>query len=239
MTSLSRNSPLQFQNPIFVIGCVRSGTTLLRAMLNAHPNIAIPYEPVSFSRIISTRSPWSCRWTRKDVHQPIEEFLAYPAVQFWKLGVSAVLAELGEGEVFGYGDMLRAIYSAYARRAGKPRWGDKTPSNTFELPYLVREFPEAQFVHIVRDGRDVFLSWCKVDWARYDVVQAAKRWRHWVYEAYELGETLGSTQYLQLRYEDLVRDPRSHLQAVCRFLREPFDERMLDYHQEQHLLSFA
>ena len=82
------------QRPIFIIGCVRSGTTLLRAMLTAHPRIAIPYEAHAFSRIVSVPSPWSHRWSRDEVTQPIEEFLAHPAVQFWKLDIAQVLAEL-------------------------------------------------------------------------------------------------------------------------------------------------
>ncbi|MDP3722831.1 MAG: sulfotransferase [Candidatus Omnitrophota bacterium] len=222
--------------PVFIVGCQRSGTTLLRAMLNAHPRIAIPYEAHQFSKMLSTEHPWNATWTRDQVTRPIEEFLSHPKPSQWGLTPAAVQQELRPVDTFRFSDILRAIYAAYARKEGKPRWGDKTPSNTFELPYLLREFPEAQFVHIVRDGRDVFLSWCKVDWARYDVVQAAKRWRHWVHEAYELGETLGSAQYLQLRYEDLVRDPRGHLHTICRFLGEFFDERMLTYHKECNLV---
>lgn len=222
--------------PIFIIGCERSGTTLLRAMLNAHPNIAIPYEAHQFSKIFSTPQPWDGAWSSDQVAGPVMEFLRQPKPAQWGLTKEVVLEELGTSATFRVSDILRGIYRAYARQHGKARWGDKTPSNTFELPFLIREFPDAQFIHIVRDGRDVYLSWLKVDWAHYDVTSAAKRWKPWVQAADRPGKSLGPEQYFRLRYEDLVPDPRGQLQRVCRFLNEPFDERMLRYHEERGLV---
>jgi hypothetical protein len=143
--------------------------------------------------------------------------------------------ELGSKARYRFADIIRAAYSAYAKKEGKPRWGDKTPPNAFDLPDLMRDFPDAQFIHIVRDGRDVCLSWAEVDWVKLDVRKAAKRWVRWV-RAASHPSRLGPTQYYELRYEDLVQEPRRVLEAVCRFLGEPFDERMLEYHQQEHLV---
>ena len=222
--------------PIFIVGCERSGTTLLRAMVNAHPNIAIPYESHRFSKMVSVSSPWEHVWTKRQVSAPIEEFLSHPKVSYWGLEVNAVLRELNVAELFRYADVLRAIYEAYARREGKRRWGDKTPINTFELPQLIVAFPDAQFVHIVRDGRDVYLSWSNVDWVRYDATTAAKRWRKFVQTAHSSGKQLSPERYFELRYEDLVQDPPATLRTLCRFLKEPFSERMLQYNETQGLV---
>lgn len=223
--------------PVFIVGCERSGTTLLRAMLNAHPHIAIPYEAHRFSKkVVSVSSPWTHVWASHEVEVSVREFLNHPKVRFWGLHEAAVMQELRAGASFRYSDILRAIYGAYAKREGKQRWGDKTPWNTFDLPELIQAFPDAQFVHIVRDGRDVYLSWSQVDWVRYDVEAAAKRWRGWVWAAYRPGERLGSKRYYQLRYEALIRRPCETLKAICQFLGEPFVENMLDYHTNEQLV---
>lgn len=231
------------RRPIFIIGCVRSGTTLLRAMLTAHPRIAIPYEAHAFSRIVSVPSPWSHRWSRAEVVGPIGEFLAHTAVRFWKLDVAQVLAELPSAASYRYGEILQAIYSAYATREGKPRWGDKTPGNSFEIHHLTAAFPDAQFVHITRDGRDVYLSLRAVSasgerWALpwRDVTSAAKKWAWRERCAYQAGEPLGPGRYYRLRYETLAQDPSAALREVCRFLEEPFDARMLTYYKTHGLV---
>lgn len=219
-----------FTRPIFIVGCERSGTTLLRAMLNAHPHLAIPYEAARFSVLASAAAPWTAVWTRSTVRAAIATFLSHPKVAFWGLDGEEIFGEVTRLGDVRYPDLLAAVYGSYARRQGKVRWGDKTPGNTFELPNLARAFPRAQFVHIVRDGRDVCLSWAHVDWAQYDVTTAARRWRQWVWSAYRPGERLGPRRYYAVRYEDLIRAPRATLEGVVRFLGEPFAEQMLSYH---------
>ena len=142
------------RRPIFIIGCVRSGTTLLRAMMNAHPNIAIPYEAGRFSTSVREASPWTKVWTRREVQQPIEEFFSNQWTKFWKLDTDKVICQLGDGKEFRFEEILSAIYRTYAIAQGKERWGDKTPFNVCDLSELKRVFPQAKFVHIVRDGRD-------------------------------------------------------------------------------------
>lgn len=222
--------------PMFIIGCERSGTTLLRAMLNAHPHIAIPYEAQRFSKLLMGRSPWTQVWSRDEAIAPIQQILANPRVSFWAPTPAQVLYELDGQPTIRYDELLRAIYAAHARRERKSRWGDKTPRNTFDLPHLITAFPDAQFLHIVRDGRDVYRSWATVDWAGYDVATAAKRWTQWVGAADEPGEGVGPQRYHVLRYEELIEQPLQVLQRVCHFLGEAFSDRMLHYHEQQGLV---
>ncbi|MDP3704045.1 MAG: sulfotransferase [Candidatus Omnitrophota bacterium] len=223
----------------FIVGAPRSGTTLLRAMLNAHPHIAIPFEADLFSKMLSVPSPWERTWARHESRAPIEQFLSHPAVRFWGVSVETVLEAMGQFERVGYPDIIQAIYQAYAMREGKPRWGDKTPIHALEIPQLSRAFPQAQFIHLVRDGRDVYLSWTKLsqsmkgwEWAQgLDAASGADKWQKRVWFAARHGRRLGADRYYELWYEDLVRQPETTLQSVCRFLGERYDASMLRYYE--------
>ena len=216
--------------PIFILGCERSGTTLLRAMLTAHSRIAVPFEAFRFSRMVTASSPWTRAWMAHEIVHPAREFLAHPKMPRWGLTIEMVLRELPPAATYRYADLIRAVYAAHARKEGKMRWGDKTPMNAFDAPHLLSAFPEAQFLHLIRDGRDVCLSWAKVDWAHYTVPSAAKQWAKWVRAAAEPGRAVEAGRYLELRYEDLVRQPSEILQQICRFLEEPFEPQMLAYY---------
>lgn len=224
--------------PVFVVGCDRSGTTLLRAMLTAHPHIAIPYEGARFKHVLPKPwgGIWHRVWPRAEAEYVIDVFLARPKVRFWHLTHDAVSSELGDSESVRFADILAAAYRAYARREGKPRWGDKTTKNAFDLQRIARAFPNAQFVHIVRDGRDVYLSQLKVDWKSRGLGEAAEWWSRWVWAACGPGERLGPERYHQLRYEDLLARPAEELAKICGFLGEPFAPEMLEYYSQEGLV---
>lgn len=222
------------EHPIFIVGCQRSGTTLLRVMLNEHPRLAIPPEAPPLFKAIRVPSPWQHVWSVEQAAQVVEEFLAQPKMLRWELSREAVLRELDEKADVRLAAIIRAVYYAYARQHGKVRWGDKTPRNTFELPHLLHAFPEAQVIHLVRDGRDVCLSWAQVDWARYTVTGAAKQWAKWIRVASAVADLLGASRYLEVRYEELVEHPEATLRRICAFLGEPFAPQMLDYHTKHY-----
>ena len=118
----------------------------------------------------------------------------------------------------------------YAARFGKPRWGDKTPHYCFELDTIRRVLPEARFVHIIRDGRDVALSLRGMWFSPGREVEAqASHWLECVRAARRAG--LGRTDYVEVRYEDLVLDPRETLRRVCAHIALPFDDHMLSYYR--------
>jgi len=99
-------------------------------------------------------------------------------------------------EIFIFSDLLEVVYRTLARKRGKSRWGDKTPFNTFNMRELIKAFPNAQFIHIVRDGRDVHLSWREVDWCKgRDVRTSAEKWRGWVWSAYRPGKLLNKEKW--------------------------------------------
>ncbi len=220
------------EKPIFVVGCERSGTTLLRAMLDNHPNVAIPHEAEKYSRMFSDGTNiWNAEWKTNEIADLVRTFLGYEKVQHWKLSIEEVLINMDGRSTYRFKDILDLIYRSYAGRNGKKRWGDKTPSNTFEMPFLIESFPESQFIHIVRDGRDVYLSWKKAHWVNYNVEQAASQWKAWTFAAHRYRHRLGKKRYLLIRFEDLVGRTLETLEKVTTFLQEPFAEEMLSYYK--------
>jgi len=122
---------------------------------------------------------------------------------------------------------FECVFLAYAEAAGKPRWGDKTPQYVRHIDVLAKIFPDAQFVHLIRDGRDVACSLLDVPWFEGDVGKAARRWRKGLQRGRKQGRRLGPGRYLELTYESLVEHPEKHLQSICEFLGESFTPDLL------------
>jgi hypothetical protein len=128
------------------------------------------------------------------------------------------------------GDAARSFYEAYAAREGKPRWGDKSPPYTWKARRIQSGLPEAHFIHLIRDGRDVALSLSEVSWGPGDLQEAADKWVEELGRARRRARRLRPGTYLEVRYEDLVADPEPLLRRVAEFVRLPWDPGMLDYH---------
>jgi len=215
----------------FVVGCPRSGTTLLRAMINAHSQIAIPGESHFITRMARERE----RYERPDGYAAeafADDILADDRFKLWGLPDRAVRASIADaGPTAQLADAIRALFAAYAAHRGKPLYGDKTPGYVRELPLLAELFPEARFVHIVRDGRDVALSLMDVDWAATSIDTLADFWRTNVDRASEAHAELGAGRYREILYEDLIDDPERVLRGVCTFLELPYEPGMLSYYE--------
>jgi hypothetical protein len=208
----------------FVVGVSRSGTTLLRLMLDAHPQLAIPPETHFIPDLVK-----ACEQEHAGPEEALELITTYRRWPDFGLEAEELGRRLRPIDPFGPGEALRAFYGLYAERAGKPRWGDKTPHYTRRMPLIEAVLPEARFVHLIRDGRDVALSLIEVHFGPEDVREAAKRWSRWIVKARRHGQRV--RHYLELRYEDLVSEPEAVLRQVCEFVDLPWDPVMLDYHQ--------
>lgn len=208
--------------PFFIIGSARSGTTLLRLMLNAHPEVAVPPE----SRFVVELYKSS---DAVDATQLLAALARHKRFEAWDLPIEAVRDELGPGVSAAYADVMRAAYRAYARVHGKRRWGDKTPRYVEHLPLLSKLFPDARFIHLVRDGRNVALSYADLPFGPKTVAKAARLWAERVASGVANGRDLGSDRYLEIRYEDMVEDAEGQAKELCDFLDLPFDPGMLDY----------
>src|ERR671934_241733 len=136
--------------PLFVLGVRRSGTTLLRVMLDRHPALAVPDESY-FIPALAARHRGVL-----DVADFCDDLARIPAIRDWEVDADAVRGRLAPGARAG--DGIAAVYEAYAALRGKERWGDKTPMYMGWLSLINRLFPAARYVHLIRDGRDAALS---------------------------------------------------------------------------------
>jgi hypothetical protein len=138
-------------------------------------------------------------------------------------------AELGDASHLPYAEVMGAAYAAYAHQHGKNVWGDKTPRYVEDIQLLATLWPQARFVHLVRDGRNVALSYADVPFGPKTVGSAASLWAERVDTGLAGGAAIGADRYMQLRYEDLVDDLKANVGALCDFLEITFDARMLSY----------
>jgi Sulfotransferase family len=207
--------------PFFIVGSARSGTTLLRLILNAHRAVAVPPE----SRFITEL------WKGSEevaVEPLLASIAAHKMFHAWDVPIEAVREELGNRSTAPYAEAITAPHRAYARLNGKSRWGDKTPRYVESIPLLARLLPDARFIHLVRDGRNVALSYADVPFGPKTVAAAARLWGNRVGDGMRGGRPLES-RYLEVRYEALVEDSAGQVEVICDFLELRFDPEMLDY----------
>jgi hypothetical protein len=208
----------------FFVGFARSGTTLLRAMVDSNPEIGIPPESHFVTELASSRARYEAS-ARFDVERFAADLRAHAWFRWWRIASDDLLTALREAEPAGYSDAVRTVFSHWATRHGKPRYGDKTPAYLTQLALVAALFPEARFVHLVRDGRDAALAYA--DAFSVPVEKAIGLWRSRVEDGRGAGAALGCHRYCEIKYEDLVADSESTLRAVCRFIDLPFSERMV------------
>lgn len=213
--------------PVFVIGCSRSGTTLLYHMLLSSGNFAVyRMESVVFSLLEPRFRPLS---KPRNKRRMLDTW--YKTRLFTRSGLDPseieprIMAECQNG-----GDFLRIVMEEICRKQGVERWAETTPEHLLYIRRIKQTIPDALIVHVIRDGRDVSLSLEKLSWLRpfpWDrkrPVMAAAIWWEWmVNSGRKAGRTLAG-DYMEVRFEDLVRRPAEVLKSL-----EPFIEHDLDY----------
>ena len=212
----------------FVVGVGRSGTTLLRLMLDAHPELAIPPETHFLPALIEL-------YDGNGEPSPDELVAAVETHRGWRdFGLSEnELRSAFEGTT-GAAAAIRAFYAAYAARHGKPRWGDKTPVYIESIAAIGAALGgQARFIHLIRDGRDVAVSRgaraVKRGREATPARAEAKTWMRRIEGAREQARAV--EHYAEFRYEDLIADAEPVLRDVCDLVELGFDPVMLDYHE--------
>ncbi|MGH3387537.1 MAG: sulfotransferase family protein, partial [Actinomadura sp.] len=164
---------MALDRPIFVVGCPRSGTTLLQLMLHAHPRIAIPPETRFLLPAFDTRHAFGDLCDEANLRELARWIAEDKATKFDDLGLDPdrIIEEIVAGPPT-VGTAMATVFQAYAQRFGKPRWGDKRPSYIRRLDVILRMFPDAQIVHLIRDGRDCVASLMEMPWYKLDTFNA-------------------------------------------------------------------
>ena len=207
----------------FVVGAPRSGTTLLRSMLSAHPRICIPHETEFF---MSVRPGLKGRALR-------QAFCAYSRTEAFRrqeFDAGELLAEI-RTELEGPRTLFLAMMRRHAQAAGKPRVGEKSPHHCRRVEEIAAELPGAKFIHIYRDVRDVAASRLLMPWSSRSVIDNARSWARIVAENRRLLSVMPPDRYTDVRFETLVAEPEPTLRRLCEFLCEPFAPEMLRFHE--------
>jgi len=212
-------------SPVFVIGMNGSGTTMLADSLGHHPDLYMfPLESKVLPYYLLHQGSFGDLNTldaRRQLALALTKSRAYiQANDETRVGLSDEQLERP-----GFDGVVDALYRVFAAKQGKTRWGDKSPINTQHVAALAVSFPTAQFVHIIRDGRDAAQSFHR-RWG-YDPLHTITRWKWDVSAARVQGKVLGSDRYLEVRYEALTRDPSNEMQRICSFLGLQFNESVL------------
>jgi hypothetical protein len=209
----------------FVVGVSRSGTTLLRLMIDSHSELAIPAETRFLPELIA----------RVDAGAGVAETAAFLTEhrRWGDFGLDALelrerLDSIGDPTP---GAAARAFYALYAEGQGKPRWGDKSPPYMTGMPAIATALPEARFIHLIRDGRDVAASLMARTWGMRRPRRIARRWVREVSTARRDALALAPGTYLEVRYEELVADPERVLRAICAHVELTFEPAMLRFHE--------
>jgi hypothetical protein len=212
--------------PVFVLGCPRSGTTLLYHMLSSAGKFAI-YR--AESNVFSVLQP---RFGDLGRESNRRELLRYwlNSKMFRETGLDAqLISERILGGCHSAGDFLRIVMEETARQQSVERWADTTPDHLLYIREIKRQIPNALIVHIIRDGRDVALSYVKQGWAHplpwdrnEDLLMAGLFWKWIVRRGRDSGKVLGN-DYHELRYEDLVEKPTETLARLGQFIQQDLD----------------
>jgi hypothetical protein len=219
-------------NPIFIIGTERSGTNLLRLMLNAHSAITVPHPPhimkffAPLEPLYGDLADDHCfRLMIADVCRMVE-LHTYP----WEIKPdrAKVFLDVQERNLL---NVYFAIYNQYLGYSGKRRWACKSTFMIEHVAEILHSYPDARFIFMVRDGRDVAVSAKKSIFNHFHVYYSALRWQREQRLGLSWLAKLSPEQIMLLKYEELINDPEATVRQLCRFLGETFEEQMLEYHR--------
>ncbi len=224
---VDRDLPSRNPMPI-IVGSPRSGTTLLRLMLDANSELAIP--PETGFLTLSEKLTGKGDKLRERFFKAVVNYSQPPSWPDFEIPEETFWTALTEITPFNISDGFRTFYRLYSTRHGKTRWGDKTPIYCQHLNAIRHTLPEARFIHIIRDGRDAALSlrrmWFSPGW---EIETQAAYWRDCVLAARRAG--VGRDDYIEVRYEELILNTEETLKRVCAHSGLTFEEAMLSYYK--------
>jgi len=223
------------ERPFFVIGYERSGTTLLMAMLGCHPRLAVPEVGWLFPRIYPWRYTYGDLSIDSNFRTMAAEMLFGLNQPLWGMSLNPMTAVdeiIGMAEERSFAGIYEAMHRRYAKEFGnKPRWGQKTPNNLFFVPQILDNFPNAQFIFIVRDGRDACATSMESAFGAGNIYGAAHTWNLANAFVKPFRRTYDSSVWMDVKYETLVREPEKTLKKICDFLGEKYSEEMLNFYK--------
>ncbi len=223
----------------FIIGRARSGTTLLRTLFDAHPNVMIPIESPVIMHMNRKYGKISY-WSKERINSFYDDLLKVKDFDKWEIDKKRLKAELLKlkGQTC-YKKIIETVYlnspSIFDKKA-IVMLGDKNPIYSISIKNLFRLYPEAKYIHLKRDHRAHIVSMLKAGLYASDIVALAYRWRYSARLISKLKRKHPDAFYT-IRYEDLVKDSENHLKAICSFLCLPYEPSVLKFYEKTQLVE--
>lgn len=228
----------QKNQPFFILGNPRSGTSLLRLMLNSHPEITVPPE-CGFLLWLSEKYTDLENYSARTYSQFVNDLFKTRKIETWGIQRDELLKTIEEEKPETYADLAALVYLHYAKKRGKNSllYGDKNNYYINETTKIKKLFPTSKSIFIVRDGRDVAASYLSIAKKNIkseykpnlteSIPEIALQWKRSTLYA---KEQIGNPNSCIIRYEDLVREPTQTLEKVCSHIDSYFSKEMLNFH---------
>ena len=217
----------------FVVGRPRSGTTLLRTLFDAHPNAVVPPE-CQFIINLYPKYGRITNWTEKKLDRFYHELVKQWYFDLWPVLQDRLYNSLMRcaGETI-YSTICKVVYNEYQsvfKHGIILAIGDKNPGYAIYTTKLLKIFPEAKFIHIVRDYRDNFVSIRNVDFELPFISLTVSKWRIFVRKFRKASERNPGT-HLEIKYEDLVGEPENIYKEICEFIDIPYSSIPFEFYK--------
>ena len=206
------------KEPVFVIGCQRSGTSFLYRSLSKTLNIGFGRDNMLFMKFKNKIDKYKDLNRKENLKKLLADIEKTPVFHKRFKGLQINSDDfISCLEKRNYQDIVRTIYAYWSLKQGKLRWGGKTPDYTGYQKHLTQLFPDIKIISIIRDGRDVALSFLKLGWGPKDAYTAAKYWKKRIEKGSSEKQLLGDIR-LEIKYENLLKFPEETFQNIISFL---------------------
>lgn len=215
-------------SPFFIVGSGRSGSTLLRVILCAHSKVTIPPETYYITPLVK-QLPINSVLSRNQTDQAIEIITTHYRWPDMGMSKEYLVGQLADKESLSLSDITNVVYEFHLEKDHKQIWGDKTPPYISIVPVLLELYPDAKFVHLIRDGRDVTRSFQRTGWYGPWIKDNTKEWRDAItqYNRYKCERP--DIDIYEIKYESLVMDTEKTIRDLCVFLEIAFEPGMLGW----------
>ncbi|WP_121666030.1 sulfotransferase family protein [Mesonia aquimarina] len=223
------------EKPIFFIVCAgRSGSTLMQLMLDANPNIIAPIES-RFIIFLYAKYAHTRKWNYKQLLQFYEDlFLDEKIYYLWNLDRENLKQEiLNQPSNTSFSQLCKLVYAHYIsffEKENKQIIVDKNPINSLFIPELLKLFPKAKFIHLIRDPRASCRSHCKAE-MQPNYFAAAYMWKDYNTAIEKNKSKLPKNRFLSVYYEHFVDNPIDTLKEISQFLGIEFNSKMLNFNE--------
>ena len=216
--------------PIFIVGCERSGTTVLRLMLNEHSKIALPPQ-TKFSRKLYKRRMLFGDLSNGKNNDKIIDWILERETNIKLIDLKLDNNHLRESweDCTTIGEITGTVFQQYSQTRHKSRWGDKRPYYIRYIPQLLKLYPDARIIHVIRNGHDCIASLKRMPWWNKNSIHSMLNWRHSIRMGVKAAGAF-KDQFLEVRYEDIVRHPETQLKKICDFINVKYESGMLEFH---------